>query len=42
MFFENDEFEEESQNLEEDTEEYKNIQERDINLQNALENIDKW
>jgi hypothetical protein len=41
-FSENDGFEEEPQNLEEDTEEHENIQERDINLQNALEDIDKW
>ncbi|CAG8698064.1 13657_t:CDS:2, partial [Funneliformis caledonium] len=41
-FSENDGFEEELQNLEEDTEEHENIQERDINLQNALEDIDKW
>ncbi|CAG8771286.1 16723_t:CDS:2, partial [Funneliformis caledonium] len=40
-FSKNDGFEEEPQNLEEDTEEHKNIQERDINLQNALEDIDK-
>ncbi len=42
MFSKNDGFEEESQNLKENTEKYENIQERDINLQNVLENIDKW
>src|SRR6266511_2950641 len=42
MFFENNRFEKKSQNLEEDTEEHKTIQEKNINLQNALEDIDKW
>ncbi|RGB26430.1 hypothetical protein C1646_674802 [Rhizophagus diaphanus] len=41
-FSENDGLKEESQDLENDIEEYKDIQERDINLQVALEDIDKW
>ncbi len=42
MFFENNRFEKKSQNLEENTEEHENIQEKNINLQNTLEDIDKW